>query len=50
MTGKTDTRTAPLMRVKAKNILSFGPGGIDLELSNLNVPNRPERVWQVEPV
>ena len=37
MTGKTDTRTAPLMRVKAKNILSFGSSGIDLELSNLNV-------------
>ena len=37
MTGKTDTRTAPLMRVKAKNVLSFGSSGLDLELSNLNV-------------
>ena len=37
MTGKTGSRTASLVSVKAQNLLSFGPSGIDLELSNLNV-------------
>ena len=37
MTGTTGSRTASLMNVKAQNLLSFGPSGIDLELSNLNV-------------
>ena len=37
MTGQTHTKTPTLKRIKASNLLSFGPEGIDLELSNLNV-------------
>ena len=37
MTGQTQASTPPLRRIRAKNLLSFGPDGIDLELSALNV-------------
>ena len=37
MTGQTHASTPPLRRIRAKNLLSFGPDGIDLELSALNV-------------
>ena len=37
MTGQTHTSTPTLRRIRAKNLLSFGPEGIDLEMSNLNV-------------
>ena len=37
MTGQTHTITPILRRIRAKNLLSFGPDGIDLEMSNLNV-------------
>ena len=37
MTGQTHTSTPTLRRIRAKNLLSFGPDGIDLEMSNLNV-------------
>ena len=37
MTGQTQANTPPLRRIRAKNLLSFGPDGIDLELSALNV-------------
>lgn len=37
MNGQTHTKAPTLKRIKAKNLLSFGPEGIDLEMSNLNV-------------
>ena len=37
MTEQTQASTPPLRRIRAKNLLSFGPDGIDLELSALNV-------------
>ena len=37
MTGQTRGEEPTLKRISAKNLLSFGPSGIDLELSNLNV-------------
>ena len=37
MTGQTQANTPTLKRIKARNLLSFGPDGIDLELSALNV-------------
>ena len=37
MTGQTHTSMPTLRRIRAKNLLSFGPEGIDLEMSNLNV-------------
>ena len=37
MTGQTQASTPTLKRIRAKNLLSFGPEGIDLELSALNV-------------
>ena len=37
MTGQTHISTPTLRRFRAKNLLSFGPEGIDLEMSNLNV-------------
>ena len=36
-------------RIKLKNILSFGPDGMDLELKPLNVLIGPERLRQIEP-
>ena len=37
MTGQTPIEPATLKRITARNVLSFGPEGIDLELSALNV-------------
>lgn len=37
MTGQIHTKKPTLRRIKVKNLLSFGPKGIDLELSALNV-------------
>ena len=37
MTGQTSIEPATLRRIRARNLLSFGPEGIDLELSALNV-------------
>ena len=37
MTGQTHIKPPTLRRIRARNLLSFGPEGIDLELSNLNV-------------
>ncbi len=37
MTGQTHASTPTLRRIRASNLLSFGPEGIDLEMSNLNV-------------
>ena len=37
MTGQTPIVPATLRRIRARNLLSFGPEGIDLELSALNV-------------
>ena len=37
MTGQTQDKKPTLKRIRAKNLLSFGPDGIDLELSALNV-------------
>lgn len=37
MTGQTPIEPATLRRIRARNLLSFGPEGIDLELSGLNV-------------
>lgn len=37
MTGQTPIEPATLRRIRARNLLSFGPEGIDLELSALNV-------------
>ena len=37
MNGQTHTKTPTLKRIKATNLLSFGPEGIDLKMSNLNV-------------
>ena len=37
MTEQRHTSTPTLKRIRAKNLLSFGPEGIDLELSALNV-------------
>ena len=37
MTGQTRAKEPMLKRIGAKNLLSFGPDGIDLELSKLNV-------------
>ncbi len=37
MTGQTPIEPATLKRIRATNLLSFGPEGIDLELAALNV-------------
>ena len=37
MTGQTLIEPATLKRIRATNLLSFGPEGIDLELASLNV-------------
>ena len=37
MTEQPHAKKPTLKRIKAKNLLSFGPDGIDLELSALNV-------------
>ena len=37
MTGQTHAKPPTLRRIRASNLLSFGPEGIDLEMSNLNV-------------
>ena len=50
MTGQTQASTPPLRRIRAKNLLSFGPDGIDLELSALNVLIGPNGSGQVQPV
>ena len=37
MTGQAPVEPATLRRIRATNLLSFGPEGIDLELAALNV-------------